>query len=439
MMNAKKQERESSFTGRGRGATPKPVEDTTAAKVVPMEPHLDDAAEQPRGRVPYITIGAFCETSDFASSMNGAAADRRLSRADVAVSPGGLRAAVQFFTAHPTPDLLVIETDAQGDDLFLELDALAEVCDTNTKVMLVGGINDISLYRRLVERGITEYLVAPIDALRLINVVLQLFPQDAAVRLGKVLAFIGAKGGTGSSTIAQNTAWSLAAGGTKVLLADLDLQFGTAALNYNIQAAIGFTEQLPVAERLDDAQLERLLYKHGQNLSVLAGATASRDVIPPPLEVLDRILDRARATFPFVVLDLPHEWSPWVRQALLSADEVVVTAEPDLANLRNVRMLFDLLKAARPNDADPRLVLNRIGVPKRAEIKADQFAATLEVPVAAKVGFAPVLFSRSANGGQMVAEISAKGGKPLMQLAQELGGKAPGPKPRRLFNWRGGR
>ncbi len=87
--------------------------------------------------------------------------------------------------------------------------------------------------------GLPSTSYGPADTLRLITVVLNLFPSDAATRLGKVLAFIGTKGGPGSSTVAQNTAWALAKDETKVLMADLDLQFGTAALSYNIDAPVG--------------------------------------------------------------------------------------------------------------------------------------------------------------------------------------------------------
>ena len=410
--------------------------------IAPFAPQPDTFVgmpqEQPVGRIPYITIQGFCETSGLVASLTKAVTDRRLSRAKLTLSPGGIQAAVKTFSENATPDLLMIEIGTQGEELFASLGALAEVCDTKTKVVLVGEFNDISLYRRLMERGITEYLTAPVDALTLIGSVLRLFPQNSSGRLGRVLACIGAKGGTGSSTTAQNVAWSLAERGSKVMLADLDLQFGTAALNYNIESSVGFAEQLGDADRLDDALFERLLYKRGPDLSILAGATATREVIQPDLEVLDRILDLARATFPFVVLDLPHQWSPWVRRALLSADEVVVTAVPDLANLRNVRVLLDLLKEARPNDPQPRLVLNQVGVPKRSEIMADKFASALETPVAAKIGFEPILFSGAATSGQMIAEVSHKSaaGKAFMQLAQDLGGNAPRVKKSRRVFWR---
>ena len=414
----------------------RPHDGDPTLRLIPAQPVLGDETPHPLGRVPYMTVQAFCETQDLVSIINQAVADRRLSRADVTVSYGGLRGAVQFFAAHATPDLLLVESSLAGNALFHKLDEFSEVCDADTKVVLIGPVNDISFYRRLVERGIADYLVAPIEPLGLINAALRLFPQNEARRLGKIAAFIGAKGGTGSSTIAQNTAWCMANEGVKVLLADMDLQFGTAALNYNIDAPVGFTEQIAGAERLDEAFFERLLHNPAPNLSVLAGATASRDVIPPTLEVLDRILDCARAAFPSVLLDLPHEWTPWVRQALLSADEVIVTAEPDLANLRNMRTMLDLLKAARPNDPDPLLVLNRFGVARRDEIRAEDFAKALGVPLRTKVGFAPRAFSRAGNGGQMIAEISAEHGKPFVQLARVLSGRAPAKNSRGFPRWR---
>ena len=62
-----------------------------------------------------------------------------------------------------------------------------------------------------------------------------------------------------------------------------------------------------------------------------------------------------------------------VKHLLLVADQILLVAEPDLANLRNVKSLHELLKAARPNDAHPRLVLNKTGVPKRPEIAVADF------------------------------------------------------------------
>lgn len=394
--------------------------------------HLPDVPGGPLvGLVPYVTIHAFCVSSDLIGSMTRAAADRRLSRADVTVSPGGIGAAIRCFASQPTPDLLVIESQAEDDVLLSDLEALAGVCDPRTKVIVVGASNDIALYRQLMDSGVTEYLVGPVEPLSLIGAVMRLFQQEGAARLGRIFAFMGVKGGTGSSTIAQNVAWSLAQRDRKVLLVDMDLQFGTAALNLDIDSPAGFAEQLGDADRLDEGLLERLLFKRGPNLSVLAGATSSHHAAEPALEVVDRMLDLARATFPFVVLDLPHAWSPWVRRSLLAADEVVLTAAPELASLRNAQCLMDLLREARPNDAKPALVLNQVGMPRRAEIPPEKFASALKVDLAASIGFDPVLFSAAANSGQMIAEASPKAaaGRAVEQIAQGLSGSGPRARP----------
>jgi pilus assembly protein CpaE len=119
------------------------------------------------------------------------------------------------------------------------------------------------------------------------------------------------------------------------------------------------------------------------------------------------VLDVAQTNVSFVVLDVPHIWTSWTKKTLLAADEVVITAVPNLASLRNAKSLVDLLKQARPNDAPPKLVLNQIGVPKRAEIKPDKFATALHIEPIACIPFDPSV-STAANNGQMIADVSPK-------------------------------
>lgn len=386
---------------------------------------VGEPQSQPTGRTPHITIHAFCESPEVIALMRAAATDRRLSRADAVVSSGGIRAAIAFCGDHPTPDLLVLESNAARAELLADMNALAPVCDAKTKVVVIGSSNDIALYREMVANGVAEYLVAPVDVLAIIRTVLQLFRKEDAPRTGKICAFIGAKGGVGSSTIAQNVAWTMAQRRSAVMLADMDLLFGTVALNYNIESHTGFAEQLRDVDRLDEAVLDRLLFKHGTHLSVLPSATTAQETAEPGPNVLDKMFDLAQTTFPFVVLDLPHGWSTWVRGSLLAADEIVLTAEPDLANLRNARCMLDLLKQARPNDPQPRLVLNRVGMQGRNEIQAQKFAAALEIELAAKIAFAPGVFSTAANTGKMIVEVSRRdlAGKAFDQLAVSLTGK----------------
>ena len=125
------------------------------------------------------------------------------------------------------------------------------------------------------------------------------------------------------------------------------------------------------------------------------------------------------------MLDVPHQWTGWTRRTLISADDILVVAEPDLANLRNTKNLIDLLRAARPNDRRPLYCLNRVGVPKRPEIKVADFAKALDDQPVVTIPFEPQLFGTAANNGQMIAEISAshKTAESFRLMAQILTGR----------------
>jgi pilus assembly protein CpaE len=161
-------------------------------------------------------------------------------------------------------------------------------------------------------------------------------------------------------------------------------------------------------------------------LSLLAAPATLDRVYDFGADAFDAILDALRGTIPCVVLDLPHQWSGWTKRLLLSADDILVVAGPDLANLRNAKNLVDLLRAARPNDHRPFYCLNQVGVPKRPEIAPADFAKALEDPPLAVIPFEPQLFGSAANNGQMIAEISSshKTAEMFRQLAQVLTGRA---------------
>ncbi len=134
-----------------------------------------------------------------------------------------------------------------------------------------------------------------------------------------------------------------------------------------------------------------------------------------------------RTTAPFVILDLPHLWSNWMRRVLLGADEVVITATPDLASLRNAKNIMDLLRQARPNDTPPRLVLNQVGLPGRPEIPTKDFIAALGIDNPVIVPFDAKLFGQASNNGQMIDEVNArsKAAESLQSLAQMIARRDP--------------
>ena len=279
---------------------------------------------------------------------------------------GGVAAAVEAYRSSPTPNVIVLESESRGDDILAGLDPLAEVCDAGTRVIVIGRLNDVLLYRELIRRGVSDYLIAPVGTLDIVRSISGLFSAPDAKPVGRIIAVVGAKGGVGASTIAHNVAWAIARDlQLDTVVADLDLAFGTAGLDFNQDPPQGIADAVFSPDRLDTAFIDRLLSKCTDHLSLLAAPATLDRVYDFGDRGLRPIFDALRATMPCVVLDVPHQWTGWTKRTLIGADEILIVAAPDLANLRNAKNLLDLLRAARPNDHRPSYCLNQVGVPKR--------------------------------------------------------------------------
>ena len=384
-----------------------------------------DSGERVISPVPRITIQAFCELSETAAMIEAAAEDRRLQRARVKVRMGGGAAAIEAFRHAPTPNVIVIEVQGPRSKPLECLDALAEVCDEGTRVVVIGHLNDVTLYRQLLQRGVSDYLMAPVEPLGLIAAISEMFTAAGVKPIGRTISVFGVRGGIGASTVAHNLAWSIARSqGVPTVIADLDIAFGTASLNFNQDPPQGIAEAVFAPERLDAALVERLLSKCSDNLSLLSAPASLDRTIDLSEPAFDTLIEHLRANVPCLVLDVPHQWNAWTKRVLAASDEILVVAGPDLASLRNAKNLMGALKHGRPNDAPPRILLNGSGMAKRPEIAAAEFAKALDVPLAATIPFDPALFGTAANNGQMIAEVQP--GSKVAELFNDLAATAIG-------------
>jgi pilus assembly protein CpaE len=384
----------------------------------PVEEHI---APSPR-----VSVQAFCETVETAAAVQSAGEDRRLGKAHLKIQMGGMAAAIEAYRSAPTPNVIVLESDGRND-LLTGLDHLATVCDAGTRVVVIGRINDVTLYRELVRRGVSDYVLAPVGAIDVVRSICNLFSAPEAKAVGRIIAVVGAKGGVGASTISHNVAWAIARDlAMDSVVADLDLAFGTAGLDYNQDPPQGIADAVFSPDRVDTAFIDRLLSKCTDHLSLLAAPATLDRVYDFGTDAFDAVFDTLRSTMPCIVLDVPHQWSGWTKRALIGADDILIVAAPDLANLRNTKNLFDLLKASRPNDRPPLYCLNQVGVPKRPEIAAAEFAKAIESQPVVSIPFEPQIFGSAANNGQMIAEISAnhKSIEMFLQIAQRLTGRS---------------
>src|ERR1700688_4562458 len=339
--------------------------------VPPADDHIAPA--------PRVSVQAFCETVETAAAVQSAGEDRRLDKAHLKIQMGGMAAAIEAYRTAPTPNVIILESEGRGT-MLAALDQLAGVCDSGTRVVIIGRVNDVTLYRELVRRGVSDYLIAPVNAIDVVRSICGLFSVPEAKAVGRIIAIVGAKGGVGASTVAHNVACAIARDlALDSVVADLDLAFGTAGLDYNQDPPQGIADAVFSPDRVDTAFIDRLLSKCTDHLSLLAA--------------------------------------------------------PDLANLRNTKNICDLLKASRPNDRAPLYCLNQVGIPKRPEINAGEFAKAIESEPVASIPFDPQMFGSAANNGQMIAEISAthRSTEMFLQIAQRLTGRGETKKPRGSF------
>lgn len=382
--------------------------------------------------IPRITIHAFCVSDTMMHTVEASTEDRRMAKAHLKLEPGGIAAAIAMFEHAPTPNLIIIEATGQREDLLTSLDRLAEYCDAGTRVIVVGDVNDVTLYRELISRGVSEYLITPVSIFQLIGAISKLYADPDAEPLGRSIAVYGVKGGCGASTVAHNGAWSLARKfQSDVLVADLDLPFGTAGLDYNQDPLQGIFEAIAAPERLDETYLDRILSKCSEHLSLLAAPATLERTYDHSEKTFEPLIDTMCGSTPHVVLDIPHTWNGWVKNTLLNADEIVLVAEPDLANLRNAKNMIDLLRQLRPNDRPPLLIMNKVNIPKRPEIKPEEFASALGLEVQVAIPFEPQLFGTAANNGQMIGELDNKHvvARLFDDLGQSISGKAEASSP----------
>ncbi|WHO73343.1 CpaE family protein [Rhizobium sp. BT03] len=359
--------------------------------------------------LPRISVHAFCESEALQQVMERCANDRRMAKVSMRITSGGIAAAANMFSGAPTPNLIILETKANSGSLLGELAPLAAVCDPTTKVVIVGYYNDIGLYRELIRNGISEYMVQPVAMPDILASMASIFVDPEAEPLGRSIAFIGSKGGTGASTIAHNCAFGISnLFSTETILADLDLPYGTANIDFDQDPALGIAEAVFAPDRLDEVFLDRLLTKCSAHLSLLAAPSLLDRAYDFDGQAFQPVLDVLQRSAPVTVLDVPHAWSEWTRSVLSSVDEVVITAVPDLANLRNAKNMLDALRKMRPNDKPPHLVLNQVGMPKRPEISPSDFCEPLEIDPIAIIPFDINLFGNAANSGRMISEVDPK-------------------------------
>ncbi|MCW5749867.1 MAG: AAA family ATPase [Alphaproteobacteria bacterium] len=350
---------------------------------------------------------AFLTDSQTADTLQQVALERRIDGA--VIYDGGISAALEEITSMSLPDLLIVDV-GDSPTAVTDVSALATACRKSSKLVVIGEINDVHLFRDLLGAGASDYLVKPVNRYQLLAAVLESSPQQTqqktAERLGQLVVCIGARGGVGTTTTAVGLAWMIAQErAQKVALVDLDLQFGTVALSFNVGAGRGLREALEQPARIDSLFIERATEKVSDNLFVLGSEEPLEDELAIDLAAPSLLLHELRERFDWVVVDMPRGANMLHRQVLAEATRVVVLAEMTLPGIRDAIRLNALVHDCAPGAEAFFVTLDR-GNAKGQRIGPKDFEKSVGRPISVALPWDATAVQQAAAQARPVPAIS---------------------------------
>jgi len=371
-----------------------------------------------------LTVDAFTLTPETSESAIGLKNLPTFSRANIHHRPGGLAVAVTHYMNNSSSDIIIVEDDGNAEQLASRLESLSHVVEPGRKLIVVGSVNDIGIYRRMISMGVAEYLVSPSSIEELVSAIEHVTHDPQGPARGKVLAFFGARGGVGTSTIAHNVAWCLSHEfQQRAIVVDLDLSFGTAALAFNEDPRQPLAEALVDPDRLDQLLLQRFMVGDDERLKVLSTNGLLRPTMPTSVVAIEKLIELSRQLADFVVLDLPHVWVNWIEDLLTTADEATLAITLDLANLRESKSLMEYMRGHRGSERAPHYIINKSDWARRARLNAQDIQRALATKPLASIPFDPLHFVEAVNDGKVISAKMRKhkASVAFRAIAQQLG------------------
>lgn len=310
---------------------------------------------------------------------------------------GTISTAIEELGKRTSPRLLIIDI-SDVEDPVAKINLLAEVCEPGTGVIVIGETNDITLYRELKNAGIAEYFFKPLVrdlVARACNGILTGKVEERGSRMGKLVFVLGINGGVGATTITVNAAWELAETHQRpVMLIDLDLHSGDAALQLDATPNEALREALEHPERVDELFIERGVIHVTKRLSLLASLEPFDNIIVPDEKAVLALLETLLHRYRYVFVDMPMALVPQLMKVLYLPSICLLVSDASLLATRDVVRWREKIGPNTPERSTLH-ILNKNGSPSGLEesdfIRAIGQAPDIIIPFDNQIGEASKL------------------------------------------------
>jgi pilus assembly protein CpaE len=325
------------------------------------------------------------------------------------------------------PDVLLLDVGMQGQNMLKAV--LNRPAPTRPVILIIGpDTENADLMRLAMQAGARDFFRKPYATQDLLSAIRQIVREsDLKIKgeVSKLSVIMSAKGGTGASFLACNLAHLMASRmDIRALLVDMDMQFGSQAMNLDLKPEQGIFELLKEIDHLDLVALDVFFTKHRSELRLLSRLPDQIGLLGDvPVAKLGQFLDLALTGFDHIVVDLPHMIDPTMTAFAERADHFLICIEQNVVNLRDAQRLMLILQQELDLDEDRiKVVVNRYH--RDAHVKLQDIQDTLNIE---SVYCIPNDYKRvvtSIDLGRPLAQSAPQA--PITQTLSELAGELCG-------------
>jgi pilus assembly protein CpaE len=374
--------------------------------------------------LPTASVDIFLKDKETLNAARALGDDWRFARVNTSVEEGGVEAAIASYKEAQSPDLIIIETESTGEDFTELLGQLSAHCAENTNAIIIGPVNDVTLYRNLTAMGVSDYLVKPVPLETLSEIIAQTLIKQLGTSGSRLIAVVGAKGGVGSSSLAQGMAWGLSETlGHKTFLMDAAGGWTSLPVGMGFEPTATLYEAVKAASNKDRDSLKRMLNHPNDKLTVLATGSDPMLEVSVHAQQYEELVDYVMQSYPVVLVDLSDAIPSLKRTVLTKAHEIVLVTTPTLPALRATRTLMQEIKLLHGGSIEHvDLIVNMAGMVSGKEVPKKDIEEALEKKPEVVIPFDAKLFVGSENEGRKLTHDKAGAGivNTLLPVAQRV-------------------